>query len=205
MPAGSALLLPGFLDGPDLPSTRTLRADLEAAGFACHTVAAGPGTTTGHLAEIRDRLVGPTILIGFCYGAHLAVLAADERLGDVVLLMPTRQFIWAEAYDPAKDTWGESKAFVRGTRSVALPRAVLDDALRYDVDLARKSLVRRVLFVGGERDEVIGPDVVRDLYDECGSPDKTLRILPGVQHDYRDHPDQIAAVNAAVLEWLAVG
>jgi dienelactone hydrolase len=202
-----AILLPGFLDGPDLPSTQALRTDLTEAGFHTRTLAAWTGRdpagylTSAHLADVHGALDGAdgrVVLVGFCYGAHLAVLAADDRVTDVVVLMPTRQFLWPERYHAARDTWGTTKDF----DDAALPRSVLDDALRFDADLARKRLTQRVLFLGGDRDEVIRPDLVRALHDECGSPDKTLRILPGVQHDYRDHPDQIAQVDAAVLEWL---
>jgi dienelactone hydrolase len=47
------------------------------------------------------------ILIGYCYGAYVTALsaAADERITEVVAIMPTRSFIWTEDYDESKDTW----------------------------------------------------------------------------------------------------
>ncbi len=221
-PRGSAVVVPGFLDGATAPGTEAVARALATSGYTALTFdprGSGPGSgaagelgPTTQLADIAGLLdLVPSdrvALVGHCYGALLATLAAaiDPRVTDVVALMPTRCFIWPEDYDRRKDTWrgdGERR-FVRGGGEVVVPYSVVEDALAHDLPAALRTLRQRILFVAGDRDEVIPVHAVRRLHDECGSPEREMIVLP-VQHDYRDHPDQIEIVNRAVLDWLTAG
>lgn len=217
-----ALLLPGFLDPAEYSAVHTLGSALPAVGVTAlrldlhgterrDDVAAY--TTTHHLVDLAAVLddvhgFGRIIVIGHCYGALLACLAAaaDSRITDVVALMPTRCFIWPDDYDERKDLWrrdGE-RAFLRErVGEIGVPYSLVEDARRFDLPTAIRSVHQRILFVAGAMDDHIPAQAVRRLHGECGSPAKDLLVLPGVQHDYRDHPDQIATVNKAVLEWLS--
>lgn len=205
-----ALLLPGFLDGRDSPGVAALDRDLRGAGLACDVLAVtNPAdvAVSRQLSQVAGALADdrPTVLVGHCYGALLACLAAARHpaVTHVVALMPTRCFIWPDAYDPRRDTWrGGDRRFERsGGDPVDVPYVVVEDALRYDLPAVLRKLMQPVLFVSGLRDEAVPAASVRALAAECGSPGAEYRELD-VQHDYRDHPDQIATVDAAVLDWL---
>jgi len=215
---GRAVLLPGFLDGRDDPAVAALGAALHVArlsAIAADPRGAGIGAGTpadlGPTTQLADiaALVPPagrTVLIGHCYGALLACLAAaiDPRITDVVALMPSRCFIWPDDYEPTRDTWrtaGEH-TFQRGDRRISVPYSVVQDALRHDLPAAVATLRQRILFVAGERDELIGVAPVRRLHTECGSPRKHLAVLD-VQHDFRDLPAEIETVVGTVLRWLS--
>lgn len=217
---GLAVLLPGFLDSRHDPALVALGRELRAARFTAvgldprgtwsspgSPADLGPSTQLADVAGILDEFPADRVaLVGHCYGAQLACLAAarDPRITDVVAIMPSRCFIWPDDYDPALDTWrvaGE-RTFVRTDRTFQVPHSVVLDALDHDLPTALADLRQRILFVAGERDELIGVEPVRWLYDECGSADKQLAVLP-VQHDFRDLPAEIAAVAAAVVRWLA--
>ncbi|MBW0117912.1 alpha/beta hydrolase family protein [Pseudonocardia abyssalis] len=210
--------MPGFLDGQDDAAIDALAGALQQVEINAVTfdprgpaapAEACPTTQLADLSSLLDRYAAArTILIGHCYGGLLALLtaAADPRVTDVVALMPTRCFIWPDDHDPERDTWrrdGEHRFHRRG-REIVVPYSAVEDALRYDLPAALGHLEQRVLFVAGERDELIGVDPVRRLADECVSPDTELVVLP-VQHDYRDLPGEIAEVHRTVLGWLERG
>lgn len=224
-----AVLLPGFLDSKDYVSYVELAAALPSIGISALRFDllgswSNPGTpdeysVSYHLAEISSLLdrylpadVGRCVLIGYCYGAHLAALqaATDRRITDVVALMPTRSFIWAEEYDEHRDSWraaGE-RSFVRPTpyspvqREFLVPYPVVADARDYDVTAALRDIRQRILFLAGGDDGVVPSATVRQLHDLCGSPHRGMQVLAGVGHDYRDHPEQIDQVNDTILRWL---
>lgn len=217
------MLLPGFLDGRHDPAQRALGSALCTAGITTIGIDprgtwSSPGTPAdlaptaqlGDIARLLDHEPGDrVILVGHCYGALLAGLAAaaDPRITDVVALMPTRCFIWPEDYDPARDTWraAGARTFQREQagehRTFRVPYSVVTDGIGHDLPGALAGLRQRILFVAGERDEVVGVEPVRRLHAECGSPAKHLAVLP-VQHDYREIPAEIELIAATVLEWL---
>jgi pimeloyl-ACP methyl ester carboxylesterase len=219
VPLGAAVLLPGFLDGRHDPALTGLSQALQAAGITAVTfdprgtwsspgdpADVAPTRQLADLGRLLDRHAAErTILIGHCYGALLAALAAaaDPRVTDVVALMPTRCFIWPEDYDPAKDTWRDDgeRLFVRTGQRITVPYSAVRDALGYDLPATLAGLRQRILFVAGERDELIGVEPVRRLHAECGSPGKRLAVLP-VQHDFRELPAEIELVSRTILDWL---
>lgn len=223
MPASLCLLLPGFLDTAADSALQALACRLVDEGMS--VVAADPRGTwssssppadlapTVQLANLAAQIdthpAGRVVLAGHCYGAYLAMLAAarDDRVTDVVAVMPARCFIWPDDYAAARDTWrvAGSKIFLRAAngeqRTFAVPYSVVEDAVSHDLPAALADLRQRILFVAGEYDELIGVAPVAQLYAECGSADKTLAVLP-VQHDYREIPNQIELVNRCVVDWL---
>jgi pimeloyl-ACP methyl ester carboxylesterase len=220
-PSGLGLLLPGLLDGRRSPGIDALARALPEIGltgvaFDPRGVDDSAGDVADYTPSVQlkdiDALLGEhaigsrTVLIGHCYGAFLAGIAADLHpwITDVVALMPTRFFIWPEDYDIRKDTWrltGERKLSGRAGNTLALPHSAVEDALRFDLPSALRNLRQRVLFVAGTEDELIPLPTVVQLHEECGSPRKELTVLP-VQHDFADLPNQIEMVKRAVLEWL---
>jgi pimeloyl-ACP methyl ester carboxylesterase len=176
-------------------------------------------TTTQQIHDVTAILDGlpcsdpnRSILIGYCYGAYVAALSAasDERVTEVVAIMPTRSFIWTEDYDESKDTWridGE-RCYIRdlptlaGSVTVPVPYSVVEDAKSYRTAGPWENLRQPVLFVAGEDDDVITPGGVRILHDKCRSQRKDLAVLPGVHHDYRYDERQIEKMDRTVLGWL---
>ncbi len=231
-PQGIAVLLPGFLDSKDYASSVALAHSLPAIGVTAVRfdprgtwASAGQAddyTTTQQLHDVAtifetlprtdpDR----RILIGFCYGAYVAALSAasDDRITEVVAIMPTQSFMWTEDYDESKDTWqvdGERR-YARdlpasaGSVMIRVPYSVVADAKKYlAVDVWTK-VGQPILFVAGQDDDVIPPEDVRRLRDRCSSQRKDLTVLAGVHHDYRYDHKQVEKVNRTVLGWLRAG
>lgn len=228
-PQGVAVLLPGFLDSKDYTSSVALAHKLPTIGITAvrfdprGTWQSGgcPAdcTTTQQIHDVTAILDSSSrsdpdrrILIGYCYGAYVAALSAtsDERVTEVVAIMPTRSFIWTEDYDESKDTWrvdGE-RCYTRdlpasaGSVTVRVPYSVVEDAKSYRRADPWENLHQPILFIAGKDDGLITPDGVQALHDKCCSQHKELAVLPGVHHDYRYDEKQIATVDRTVLEWL---
>jgi pimeloyl-ACP methyl ester carboxylesterase len=225
----TAILLPGFLDSKDYTFAVELAAALPSIGVeAFQFDLLGSWTTPAdtvdytvslHLAQIdelveRSRAEGASrcILIGYCYGGHLALLQAarHSHVTDVAALMPTQSFIWSSRYDEDRDTWREAgeRAFLRGdpystrTQEYRIPYPVVTDARAYNLDEALTSLRTRVLFVGGTKDKVVPVETVQEMYNRCGQTDRQLTILPGVRHEYARHVRQTFQVTSTVLDWI---
>ena len=127
----TCLVLPGFLDPAGDTALHALAECLVSAGMTVvaddprgtwsspgHTRRSRSDRPAGrHHAQIDARPAGRVVLVGHCYGAYLAMLAAarDDRVTDVVAIMPTRCFIWPDDYTPARDTWraAGNKLFLR--------------------------------------------------------------------------------------------
>src|SRR3972149_4886016 len=54
-----------------------------------------------------------------------------------------------------------------------------------------------VLLMHGSADRIIDPQATQAFYDRAGSPDKTLRIWPGLFHETHNEPawEQVVAVS----------
>lgn len=223
--ADVTVVVPGFLDGQGnyLEFCAALRdTGCTAVTFDPRGTGASPGTPADHapstrLADLRLLLdqhagSGRVTLIGHSYGAWLCALlaAADPRVTDVVAIMPTRHFIWADDHDPALSArWrrhGERifsapDAGSGPLRSVRVPYSVVEDAGGYSLPSVLGELRQPLLFVSGESDRVVRPTDVDRLFRACGSAVKDHRTLPGVGHDYRDD-DQRSSVENLVTSWL---
>ncbi len=223
-----AILIPGFLDSEHWAGTRTLAAKLYGSGRT--TISFDPrGTfrTPGTAAEIRPSvqirdtisvigMVRPyarTVLVGHSLGASVAIFAAagDDRVTDVVAIMPPRCFVWPRDYDADRDTWRtiRKRRFDVATPGspvrwqYTVPHSIVEDAVGHDLPATLRAMRddRRILFIAGRDDAVIPVAAVERLYEECGSRNKWLAVL-SVGHDYRDHRDQLRLVNDTVLRWL---
>lgn len=229
-PRGTAVIVPGFLDGRRSPAHHRMAAALSRVGLSATTfdprgtatrpddiLDAGPTT---HLGDIRSlttgaaALDGARVLVGHCYGAWLSCLqaASDETVTHLVAVMPTTFLLWPREFDvkrnpwPARSEWSFT-APVPGSgvqRAVRVSRTVLDDALKHDVHAALVLLAARavpMLFLAGGADIVIPPDSVRALADTAGATAEFVQ-LPGVRHDYRDRRSQRVLVQETVVRWL---
>lgn len=226
---GVAILVPGFLDSKDYPSSIELARELPAIGITAVRFDPrgtwGSGncpthyTTTQQIHDVTTILndrprknVERQILIGFCYGAYVAALSAafNEQVTELVAIMPTHTFIWSEGYEGSKDTWridGE-RSYHRdvpdsaSTVTVRVPYSVAEDAKAYSTINPWENLHQPIFFIAGEEDNIITPSSVRRLYEKCPSRHKDLAILPDVRHDYRYDEEQIKKVNNVILDWL---
>jgi pimeloyl-ACP methyl ester carboxylesterase len=220
-----AVVVPGFLDSGSGIGTSTLGKAIQASGRTAITFdPRGTWRSPGPIADLApsvqvqctldvvnsQRSHRRVALVGHSLGAYVACLAAaqDERVTDIVAIMPPRCFVWSGDYDASRDTWQGIRRFAvpygPASWQFRVPRSVVDDALAHDLPAALSGLDGRVriLFVAGTEDEVIPAPAVRRLFEECGTPHKQMCVLP-VGHDYRDRPDHRKLVNDAVLKWLS--
>lgn len=226
---GTAVIVPGFLDGRRSPAHHRMAAALTRIGLSATTfdprgtaarpddiLDAGP---TAHLGDIRSLTAaapttGARVLVGHCYGAWLSCLyaATDEAVTHLVAVMPTTFLLWPREFDEQRSPWPPRSEWsftapVPGSgvlRAVRVSRSVLEDALLHDLQAALDQLAARavpMLFVAGETDTVIPASSVSDLAGAAGSTAEFIQ-LPGVQHDYRDRRSQRNLVQQTVVRWL---
>lgn len=129
----------------------------------------------------------PLAYLGSSMGGTAALLAAD-------LEPPQALACWSTPIDMAELMRG----LARRPEPPDLPEMARDLA-RHDLEavLAR---VSRVLFVHGERDEVVPVDQARRAFALAGEP-KDLLLLPGADHRLTREADQDQAI-ARTLAWL---
>ncbi len=220
-----AVVLPGFLDNGRGEGAATLAKAIWDSGRTAITFdPRGTWRSPGAIEEmdpgiqVQDvldvvadqRRYRRVALIGHSLGALVACLAAaqDERITDVVAIMPPRCFVWPFDYDESLDRWGRQRRIAVWHKGVSwafrVPHEVVTRAADHNLPaaLARMDERARILFIAGSEDQVIPTDSVRRLYTECRAPEKKIRVLP-IGHDYRDRPDHRKLVNDTVLKWLA--
>lgn len=222
-----ALVVPGFLDNGCGPVAATMAKAIQAQGHTAVTFdprgtwrsrgdlgSVCPDAQAADVLRVLDsrRRYGRVVLVGHSLGALVACLAAvrDERITDVVAIMPPRCFVWPFDYDESRDRWGSKRRIAvshgRVSWAFRVPHSVVTRAAGHDLPAALAQMDERVriLFIAGADDQVIPADAVRRLHSECRTPKKEIRVLP-IGHDYRDRPDHRKLVNDTVLKWLAEG
>ncbi|MDN5852254.1 MAG: alpha/beta hydrolase [Actinomycetia bacterium] len=219
-----AVVVPAFLDSKASPWVVAQATALAADGIPAWTFdprgtwsSTGTAADLGPSVQVADLLTlvatlpyEHVVLVGHCYGGHLALLAAvhDERIRAVAAIAPTRCFLWDRPYAAAMDTWPTVKGrpFLRKEanelREFWVPSSVVDDACRFDLVDTLRRLDRDVLFVAGDRDTVVDAGSVQTLHHACASPSSTFVQLP-VGHDYRDSPAELRLVSDTVTKWVS--
>jgi len=58
-----------------------------------------------------------------------------------------------------------------------------------------------VLLIHGAADGLVDPEASRELFEQLGSPDKTLKLWPELRHEVLNEPEK-EVVLATFVEWL---
>jgi uncharacterized protein len=218
-----AVLLPGFLDTKDYDGIAGLARDLQQAGYTTIRFdATGTWASEGTPGEysLTQRLADVDSVIAFAkeqYGVKKVLLAGHSMGGRVGFLYAARHpevigvvAIMSSASAGTALNWPKDKSYVskRDVPSkpgefitLEAPYSFAVDSLKYDVLSELATVKVPVLFVAGGADTLVSPEKVKAGYEAAGGPKKFV-VVPGIGHDYRKDPSEVALVNREVLQFL---
>lgn len=219
-----ALVLPGKLDSKDYAHMRSHVSFLADCGYLA--LSFDPPGTWASGGQITDYTMAnyllavhqlidhfqqrPTFVLGHSRGGSLALLAAIHNpwVTHVAAVMSYPSFkpgVYPGYPDPEWQLLGfhDSRREVPGTtqyRTYRLPYQFLEEQVQYDLlpDLAK--LTKPKMFVFGQRDLLVAPEVVQLGFQQAAVPKFLYHTAGG--HDYRRHPDQIAQINHFLADFL---
>lgn len=218
-----ALVLPGRLDTKDYPSMRSHVDYLANRGYYAASFDP-PGTweSEGDISlysmttykQAIDELIEilgnkPTLLIGHSRGGSIVMLAGPKNPYVVagIMVMSHPSFVPVEGDKPDLE-WKE-RGFKLNRRDIPgseefkeyqLPYSFVEDQEQYDMREDLKKWRVPKLFVYGERDVTVKPEVVREAYQLAVEP-KELASIPW-DHDYRQSQEMITKVNKLAGNFL---
>jgi alpha-beta hydrolase superfamily lysophospholipase len=148
---------------------------------------------------------------GHSLGGVIALLyaARDARINAVVNIMGSTTF--PRKYDAATvDAWKTSGSYTTTRdipntsehRTFVIPYAFVIDRLQYHVLEDIGAVHASLLLVASECDQMVPSEELATIYEHANQP-KLLITIPGIGHDYRHHPDEVALVNEQILAGLA--
>ncbi|HCR55346.1 TPA: hypothetical protein DIV49_00070 [Candidatus Saccharibacteria bacterium] len=182
-------------------------------------------TYDGYIADLEDVIAWaqdqewftqPFALCGHSMGAQSTAWYAEHHPEDVSLLLPMAPTIsydlWvntrsAEEIDNWKAIGYQEVESQSMGKSVRIGWQVNESLKKFDVLAHADKLTMPVLNIVGEFDEPCPPRNQEIFMNAIASDDKTLTILPGFQHSYRDadsmeYSDKLSQVMQAIDEWL---
>lgn len=220
-----ALVLPGRLDTKDYPHLRSLVDYLGNRGY--YAVSFDPPgtwesgsdirlyTMTNYLLAINELIAcygnKPTLLVGHSRGGSMAVLAGvrNRWVSKFVSVMGVC------SYAPGKYRGYPDKEWQRLGYKVnkrdlpenpgqfveyRLPYAFLEDSLQYDMYEELKICTKPKLFIYGEHDDLVKPELVKEVCGVAAEPKEIAGISS--DHDYRLHDSLIVEVNKLIGKFL---
>lgn len=216
-----AILCPGFLDTKDYNHLTELSTALSGAGYA--TVRFDPTGTWESEGDISEYLTSQyvrdvqsvleymltkgsytrVLLAGHSRGGQVSILCAarDPRISSVLAIMPSSGWSgdqlqeWEKAGVRAstRDIPGET-----GVREFQISFAHALDREQFKTFEDIKKVHVPIIFVAGEKDEIVLPEDVRELFDAANEPKKFV-FVKDIGHDYRHNMGEVATVNAEIM------
>jgi uncharacterized protein len=226
-----AILCPGFLDAKDYYHLVELAKRLAEHGYTVARFDPtgtwdsegdiSDYTMTQYLEDIRCVLeymlatgnFRHILLGGHSRGGQMSVLyaARDPRVTFALCIMGSSGPIKG----PRRDEWektgvsvsqrrvpgttGESKEY----REYRVPFSHVLDRDQYDAVADAKKIHVPIVFVAGELDDQVPPELVKKIFDNANEP-KQFIVIPSVGHDYRRNPSEIETVNSVILKALSI-
>lgn len=218
-----ALVLPGRLDTKDYPSMRSHVDYLANRGY--YAVSFDPPGTWESEGDIGlysmttykqavDDLIEvfgnkPTLLMGHSRGGSMVMLAGPKNSHVVagIMVMSHPSFV-PEGVDKPDLEWKErgykiNKRDIPGSEELIeykLPYSFVEDQEQYDMREVLKKWDVPKLFVYGEQDTTVDPEIVKEAYTIAAEP-KELDSIPW-NHDYRMNMEMVERVNKLVGNFL---
>lgn len=218
-----ALVLPGRLDTKDYPHCRSHVDFLAGKGYYALSFDPpgtweSPGgielyTMTNYLKAMNEliELLGnkPTVLVGHSRGGSMAMLGGTT--------IPQVTHFVAVMSRPSASIPDDETGYKKMGKDVSyrdtppndsehqvrfdLPYNYFEDAAQYNMTEDLKTCVKPKLFFYGNKDALVTPEGVKEMYDYAAEP-KQIHELNS-EHDYRRHPEIIEEVNQLIGEFLS--
>lgn len=220
-----AIVLPGKLDTKDYSHMRSHVEYLAGRGYLAVSFDP-PGTwesegdislyTLSNYADSIDELIDyygnkPTFLVGHSMGGSVSMMVGTRN----PYVIGFSSIMSSSSYKPGKytdypdETWKrngyrESKRDIPGENKYIefnLPYTFLEDRVRFDVKRDLSNCPKPKLFVYGQDDRLVEPDIVKEAYEVSAEPKEIASIGGG--HDYRYHPVLVQEVNGILGKFIS--
>jgi len=220
-----AILCPGHLDSKEYAHLVRLAEDFAQKGYTAVRFdfsgtwesegSLNDYTITQSIADVRAVLehflsthtYKNIVLGGHSRGGFISTLYAieDARISTVLAIMSP--YALQRDVDEVKAARWKAQGFKVSVRDIphrsttqhfALPYTYLEEARRRSLLDVVAQLRAPLILVAGELDDVVSLDDIRNIFAIANEP-KQLIVMDGIGHDYRNHPNQITKVNAAIL------
>lgn len=218
-----AIVLPGRLDTKDYPHMHSHVEYLASKGyFALSFDPPGTWESKGDISlysmsnylQAINELVAyfgnkPTLLVGHSRGGSMSMLAGttNEKIIAFVAIMGSYSYkVGARSYPETE--WKE-KGYLLNKRDIPesdkfreykLPYSFYEDQIQYDMSDGLKKCTKPKMFVYGNNDTTVEPEIVKKAYNISSSPKEIKEI--DSDHDYRYKPEIINKVNILIGEFL---
>jgi len=200
---GTVVFLPGYLDSKDYYGFLEFSKHLSEDGFV--TVRFDPtgtwkssGTITDYsisqyLSDIRTVLsfekarqkkLKNIILVGHSIGGLVGIVYASQNkeVSLLIAIQPAKFKRWVGAGSMiSKRDLPNNKG---KKKNIEVPHSFAEDSQKYDALNFVPRVTAPIFFIAGELDEVISPEVVKEIYEKANKP-KQFEIIKGLSHDFR--------------------
>jgi alpha-beta hydrolase superfamily lysophospholipase len=224
------VVLPGYLDSKEYAHLVTLAEDLQNNGYAAvrfdvtGSWESGDNlleyTTTRHVEDLKNvitfmlnRHAFKNVFVGgHSRGGFISIICAlqDERITGVFAVMSPYALLQRGNEERMKrwEKEGSRTLFMdipgsteKKEFNMPYVQVNIEDAKKHNLLEEIHAFHKPLLLIAGEKDTLITPDHVRELYDKANEPKKFV-VIEGVGHCYRVNESDIQKVNNEVLVWL---
>lgn len=222
-----AVLMPGFLDTKDYLDLQSLSEMFVENDFA--VVCFDPVGTWGSGGDITDYSVTEylknvrsvidymeqkkgsrfekIVIGGKSLGGLVSTLyaAQDIRISSIVsIVAPINPGLlksekWKQ--EGVRHSTRDIPDIPDENREFNVPWAFYEDVEQYDVLNSIKTLQVPILFIGGELDKSVTPEIIETAYSNATDP-KRMTIVPEATHTYRANDKHVKLVNEAVKKFV---
>jgi len=212
-----ALVIPGRLDTKDYAHMKSHVDFLANKGFLAVSFDP-PGvweskgdiveyTTTNYIKSINEIINyfgnKETILVGHSRGGATAFFAGiqNDLIMCVVAIMSPTNVAPMSKEDEGRGFRISSRDDPNGgKRTFNLPKEYFSDAQKYDLLSEISKYKKPKLFIFGEKDTMVKPEMVKELFEKASEPKQITSI--NAEHDYRLDPNMIKKVEEIFEEFL---
>jgi len=219
-----ALVLPGKLDTKDYSHMHSHVDYLSRLGFLALSFDP-PGTwesgedinlyTTTNYIKATQELIKhfnrPTFVIGHSLGGTIAMIVGSQNpqvthFGSIMSFysfnpQPNPKNINLKWQSEGVKISHRDDPFSTESRKFQLPYRFLEDLIQYDVSKSLNQSFKPKIFILGQKDVVVSPQIVKSAYEISAHPKELYEL--NINHRYRDNPHSIEQVNREIGEFLA--
>ncbi len=221
-----AIVLPGKLDTKDYLHMRSHVDYLSELGFLALSFDP-PGTWSSGGEDINDYTITnyiqatkelithfniPTFLIGHSLGGTIAMLVGLKNplvthFGSIMSYYTFDPKIEPKYINPEWQSVGYKvhhriNPITLDLIEFRLPYHYLEDQVQYDVSDNLRHSPKPKLFILGQKDIVVKPQVVQSAYDLSAPPKELFKINVG--HNYKEIPQTITQINGIIGQFLKI-
>lgn len=155
--------------------------------------------------------VAPLALAGHSMGGYSAVRYAMEYPAEVAYLIPVAPVVSgklsfesvARRNPELLAKWQAAGVYITERKGSVRKKHwfQMEERLQHDLLPQANKITIPTLIIAGSEDTSCPLDHIQQLYDALGSPDKTLHIIAGATHAFREQSEQIECTGV-VARWL---